>query len=74
MPIHWGTYRRLGSKFDASSVRAPADAFARHAPQGKIGHARLPRKLGLRQPGEPDNHTIKQGTKDYRPHLLKLGL
>ena len=31
VPIHWGTYRRIGIRGDAGSLRAPADEFADHA-------------------------------------------
>jgi L-ascorbate metabolism protein UlaG (beta-lactamase superfamily) len=31
VPIHWGTYRRLGLRRREELLRAPADAFARHA-------------------------------------------
>lgn len=31
VPIHWGTYRRLGLKSGGDLLRAPADAFARLA-------------------------------------------
>jgi L-ascorbate metabolism protein UlaG (beta-lactamase superfamily) len=31
VPIHWGTYRRIGVRGDEESLRAPADEFARFA-------------------------------------------
>ena len=31
VPIHWGTYRRIGLRGREALLRAPADAFARHA-------------------------------------------
>ncbi len=30
VPIHWGTYRRIGLPRDEALLRAPADEFARH--------------------------------------------
>jgi L-ascorbate metabolism protein UlaG (beta-lactamase superfamily) len=30
VPIHWGTYRRIGLPRDDASLRAPAEEFARH--------------------------------------------
>jgi hypothetical protein len=31
VPIHWGTYRRIGVRGDAETLRAPADDFVRFA-------------------------------------------
>jgi L-ascorbate metabolism protein UlaG (beta-lactamase superfamily) len=31
VPIHWGTYRRIGLSRDPASLRAPAESFLRHA-------------------------------------------
>jgi L-ascorbate metabolism protein UlaG (beta-lactamase superfamily) len=31
VPIHWGTYRRIGVRGDPASLRAPADEFVQHA-------------------------------------------
>jgi L-ascorbate metabolism protein UlaG (beta-lactamase superfamily) len=31
IPIHWGTYRRIGLDRDPAVLRAPAEAFVRHA-------------------------------------------
>jgi L-ascorbate metabolism protein UlaG (beta-lactamase superfamily) len=31
VPIHWGTYRRIGVRGDAEALQAPADDFARFA-------------------------------------------
>jgi L-ascorbate metabolism protein UlaG (beta-lactamase superfamily) len=31
IPIHWGTYRRLGMTSDPAALREPAEEFARHA-------------------------------------------
>ena len=31
VPIHWGTYRRIGVRGDAEALRAPADDFVRFA-------------------------------------------
>jgi L-ascorbate metabolism protein UlaG (beta-lactamase superfamily) len=31
VPIHWGTYRRIGLPRDEATLRAPAEEFARHA-------------------------------------------
>ena len=31
VPIHWGTYRRIGLTADESVLREPAESFARHA-------------------------------------------
>jgi L-ascorbate metabolism protein UlaG (beta-lactamase superfamily) len=30
IPIHWGTYRRIGLSRDAAVLRAPAESFVRH--------------------------------------------
>jgi L-ascorbate metabolism protein UlaG (beta-lactamase superfamily) len=31
VPIHWGTYRRIGLTRDPAALRAPAESFLRHA-------------------------------------------
>lgn len=31
VPIHWGTYTRIGTRSDPAALRAPAEEFARHA-------------------------------------------
>ena len=31
VPIHWGTYRRIGIRADSEVLQAPADEFVRHA-------------------------------------------
>jgi L-ascorbate metabolism protein UlaG (beta-lactamase superfamily) len=47
IPIHWGTYRRVDLPVDATTLRAPADAFAREVAARAPGVA-----VSILSPGE----------------------
>jgi L-ascorbate metabolism protein UlaG (beta-lactamase superfamily) len=59
IPIHWGTYRRIGLPRDEALLRAPAEEFARHvhelAPEVEVrvlrvgGTLEVPAATGARQ-------------------------